>query len=211
MCIAEVFSVQPEARINLTAQPERISSLEDKQSDRAAADRIAEFERLLARHEQDLTALVFSMVPNWADTDDLVQRTRIVLWQKFSDYRPGTSFRRWAFQIARFEVRNHWRTKKTSQGNFDEALLDSLAATRDSMEPGLEMRRARLESCIAELRASDRQIIRFCYGPNATTAKEAALRLSRPVNTIYKALNRIRRTLVECVQRNSAEEDLGNR
>ena len=36
--------------------------------------------------------------------------------------------------------------------------------------------------------------------------KEAAERLQRPVNTLYKALNRIRRTLMECVARYSGEE-----
>ena len=167
---------------------------------------MAEFERLFSQCDVDLQAFVFTLLPHWSDAEDIVQRTRIVLWQKFAQFRPGSSFRAWALQVARFEVSNFRRTQRSDRLCFDDQLVDSLAEARSSITDELDRRRAVLDDCVRKLRASDRQIIRHCYGHKSTTTKEAADRLHRPVNTLYKALNRIRRTLMECVQLDVGKE-----
>jgi RNA polymerase sigma-70 factor (ECF subfamily) len=172
----------------------------------ATAEQIAEFEHHFTRCESDLEALVFTLLPHWPDVEDVVQRTRIVLWQKFTQFQPGSNFKAWALQVARFEVSNFRRTQRSDRLCFDDELVESLAEVRESMADELDRRRSVLDQCLRKLRASDRQIIRHCYGPNATTTKDAAGRLRRPVNTLYKALNRIRRTLLECVQQVTTED-----
>jgi RNA polymerase sigma-70 factor (ECF subfamily) len=162
----------------------RFATIDSGGNGNSSAAEIAEFERQFTQCEPDVKAFVYTLLPHWSDADDVVQRTRIVLWQKFAQYRPGSSFKAWALQVARFEVSNFRRTQRS-----DRLCLEEEVAT-----------------CMLQLRASDRQIIRHCYGPKATTAKEAAERLQRPVNTLYKALNRIRRTLMECVARYSGDE-----
>ena len=172
----------------------------------SSADRIVEFEQLFTKCESEIQAFVFALLPHWSDAEDVLQRTRIVLWQKFDHFQSGTSFKAWAMQVARFEVSNFRRTQRSDHLCFDDGLVDSLTDVHSSLAEELERRRAALDQCLRKLRASDRQIIRQCYGPKATTIKEAAGRLSRPVNTLYKALNRIRRTLMECVQQVTREE-----
>lgn len=184
----------------------RLTAVENSGSGQAAAAEISDFERLFSACEADIKGFVYMLLPHWPDAEDVIQRTRIVLWQKFSQFRPGTSFKAWAMQVARFEVQNFRRAQSSDRLCFEDRLVDSLAEVQSSMAEELERRRAVLAHCLQQLRASDRQIIRQCYGAKATTAKEAAERLQRPVNTLYKALNRIRRTLVECVGR--AGEDL---
>lgn len=184
----------------------RFAQVESDGNGKSSASEIADFERHFSLCESDVKAFVYTLLPHWSDADDVVQRTRIVLWQKFSQFRPGTSFKAWALQVARFEVSNFRRTQRSDRLCFEEQLIDSLAEVRNSMVEELDRRRAVLAICMQKLRASDRQIIRHCYGPKATTAKEAAEKLQRPVNTLYKALNRIRRTLMECVARFSGEE-----
>jgi RNA polymerase sigma-70 factor, ECF subfamily len=166
-----------------------------------SAEEIEEFETLFTQCEAEIQAYVFALLPHWSDAEDVVQRTRIILWQKFSQFEPGSNFKAWALQVARFEVGNFRRTQRNDRHFFDDKLVDSLADVRTSLVEELDRRRAVLDQCMRKLRPSDRQIIRHCYGPKATTTKDAAGRLNRPVNTLYKALNRIRRTLMECVQR----------
>ena len=48
--------------------------------------------------------------------------------------------------------------------------------------------------------------MRHCYGDSRVTFKTAARNLGRPVNTVYKALNRIRKVLYECIERTLAVE-----
>lgn len=184
----------------------RFAACDSNGARESTAAEIAEFERLFTECEADLQAFVFALLPHWPDAEDIVQRTRIVLWQKFSQFRPETSFRAWAQQVARFEVCNFRRTQRNDRHYFDDQLVDSLAEVRTSLTEELDRRRSVLDRCLRKLRASDRQIIRHCYGPKSTTTKEAAERLHRPVNTLYKALNRIRRTLMECVHLEVAEE-----
>jgi RNA polymerase sigma-70 factor, ECF subfamily len=168
-----------------------------------------DFESLFSQCEEDVQSFIFALLPHWANAEDVLQRTRIVLWKKFSTFQPGSSFKAWALQVARFEVSNFRRTQRSDRHQFDDALVDSLAEVRNSLADELERRRTALERCVAKLRPSDRQIIRHCYGPKATTTKAAAARLHRPVNTLYKALQRIRLALVDCVNRETTEERKG--
>ena len=55
-------------------------------------DNIQQFLLLLGRHERWLQAFVLSLVPNWADADDIVQEVRICLWQQFDSYDPTKDF-----------------------------------------------------------------------------------------------------------------------
>jgi RNA polymerase sigma-70 factor (ECF subfamily) len=71
-----------------------------------------------------------------------------------------------------------------------------------------------LRRCLEKLSEKDRQLVRKCYGDGyrpqgaRVTFKAVALELGRPVNTVYKALNRIRRALYECIERTLAVEGL---
>lgn len=187
-------------------QINRLLAYESEGPQRDPSLPLRELERLLKRHESDIQAFLFALLPNWSDVEDVLQRTRIILWKKFPQFEAGTNFRAWALQIARHEVSNFRRNQQRERLCFDEELVESLAEVRSSLVHDLEQQRAALQRCLQKLRASDRQIIRHCYGPSATTTKEAAIRLSRPVNTLYKALNRIRRTLAECVRQEMREE-----
>jgi RNA polymerase sigma-70 factor (ECF subfamily) len=70
----------------------------------------------------------------------------------------------------------------------------------------LESRRDALRTCLEKLPHTDRQLVRHCYGDSRVTFKRAAHILGRPVNTVYKALNRIRKVLYECIERTLAVE-----
>jgi RNA polymerase sigma-70 factor (ECF subfamily) len=192
--------------LNSMKRENRLSCYYPSGADSTTAGQIVEFERLFSQCEPDLKAFVFTLLPNWSDAEDVLQRTRIVLWQKFVQFQPESNFKAWALQVARFEVCNFRRTRRSDRLCFDDELVASLAEVRTSLMDDLERRRDALVQCLKKLRASDRQIIRHCYGPKSTTTKEAAERLHRPVNTLYKALNRIRRALSDCVQHVIREE-----
>lgn len=165
------------------------------------ADRTEVFVRLLSQSEPLIRGFLLTLLPNRAECDDLFQRTCIILWRKFGDFEPGTDFGAWACQIAKLELRNYLRVRRRDKLQFSDSLLTSLADVRQTLSDELEVRREALRHCIAKLRPADQDIVQHCYGPQSTTAKDAAARLSRPVNTLYKALIRIRRALYECVER----------
>jgi len=171
------------------------------QSGARGADRTDEFVRLFSQHEPLIRGFLLTLLPSRGETDDLFQRTSIVLWQKFEHFQSDSNFGAWACQIAKLEVRNYLRIRNRDRHLFSDALLVSLAEVRQSISDDLESRREILRHCITKLRVSDREIIQQCYGPQTTTIKDVAESLGRPVNTLYKALIRIRQALFECVER----------
>jgi RNA polymerase sigma-70 factor (ECF subfamily) len=165
------------------------------------SNRTEAFVSLFAQSQYEIYGFVLTLVPNRADADDVMQTTSIVLWRKFEQFLPGTSFVAWACQIARLEVQNFRRVKGRDRLVFDDALLQSVGNLRLSMSDELEAHRGLLRDCITKLRLDDRELIRRCYGKRAATAKSVAIEMGKPVNTVYKALIRIRRGLYDCVRR----------
>jgi RNA polymerase sigma-70 factor (ECF subfamily) len=173
-------------------------------------DRTEHFVSLLGHGELQIHAHILTLVSHWTDADEILQRTKIILWRKFDQWNPEQDFTLWACGIARFEVKNFLRTKAHDRLYFDDALFESLGSTLASVaaeraESGDQF--DALQKCLQALRPQDRQIIDGCYGDDSRSAKDFAERSGRPVNTIYKALIRIRRTLFECIQRRLAAEE----
>src|SRR3954451_15705966 len=161
----------------------------------SAADRTEEFVRLLSQYQTLIRGFIFTLLPHRTEADDLFQRTSVVLWRKFDQFQIGSDFGAWGCQIAKHEVRNFLRVGRRDRLCFSDELLTSLADTRIALDSELELRREALRHCVAKLRPTDKTIVHKCYGPQSTTTKDAAVELGRPVNTLYKALIRIRRSL----------------
>lgn len=69
----------------------------------------------------------------------------------------------------------------------------------------LESRRLALKHCLGKLRDKDRDLIESRYAPGER-GKDLASQIGRPANSVYQSLGRIRRTLMECIQRQLAVE-----
>jgi RNA polymerase sigma-70 factor (ECF subfamily) len=130
-----------------------------------------------------------------------MQNTSMILWRKFEQFQHGTDFTAWACGISRLEINNFRRVKGRDRLFFDDSLLQSLASVRLVMSKDLQSGREFVASCLAGLKPGDRDLIHRCYGSQKISAKDVAAELGRPCNTVYKALIRIRRVLLECVER----------
>ncbi len=165
------------------------------------AARTEEFVRLFSEHQQDLFKFIFLLVPNRPAAEDIMQETSVVLWRKFGEFQPGTDFFRWAAQVARFKIRDFRKAASRDRHRFwSDELVQSIADTRLDSGDLLVRQRTFLADCLRSLPVIDRELIRRCYGERSTI-KYVAEQLGRPVNTVYKALNRIRKTLMDCVEK----------
>jgi RNA polymerase sigma-70 factor, ECF subfamily len=172
-------------------------------------DRTEVFVSLLAHKNFEVHAYILTLLPNWADADEVLQRTDIILWRKFSEWRSDENFTAWACGIARYEVKNFLKTRSRDRHIFDDSLVDLLGDTLVDVGKEREKlgnQQEALRQCLQKLRPRDRDIIEGCYSDTHVAAKVVAQRLGRPVNTIYKALIRIRRVLFNCIQRTLAVE-----
>ncbi len=167
-----------------------------------------EFVRLIIVNQARLYAYIVSLVPNWADADDLFQECSIVLWSKRAEFKPGTNFLAWACQIALNKTFNLRKRQARSRLMFDVDFLTAVSDERLASSERLEARAAALDSCVEKLKPRDRELLNRWYQRRGTT-KGLAEQLGRPLDTVYKALKRIRMTLFDCITRTSAASDLG--
>jgi RNA polymerase sigma-70 factor, ECF subfamily len=168
--------------------------------------RTEEFVRLFSEHQRELLKFIFLLVPSRTDAEDILQETSVILWRKFYEFQSGTDFFRWAAQVARNKARDFRKQSARNRHHFwSDDLIESIAETRLRDDDLLMQQRDLLAGCMRMLTATDRELIRRCFAANLSI-KAVAERLGRPANTVYKALNRIRKLLMDCVDRAGRRE-----
>ena len=170
----------------------------------SGSDRTSEFVALFAAHDRGIYKYVLTLMAHSADTQEVFQETSLTLWQKFGEYQPGTNFFAWACRVAYYEVLGFRQNHRRDRLCFNDDLLDKLAQERSLGEGLLEERRALLPDCMEKLPTNDRELVELRYGSEETVL-QIAKRTDRQPNTLYKALERIRRTLMKCIEEAARE------
>jgi RNA polymerase sigma-70 factor, ECF subfamily len=157
-----------------------------------------EFVGLLTRHQSDIYLYLRSLVLNPDEASDILQDTNLVLWEKRRQFQTGTNFRAWAFQIARYKLLQSQAHRKREGVCFSDALLEELVLQVSRGNDTFDELIDDLRDCIARLSPEDQDLIGKRYGPHATCGSVADS-IGRPVRWVYKAVNKIRKTLLECI------------
>ncbi len=159
-----------------------------------------EFLALLGKHELDLAACVHALVPCWQDAEDILQETKITLWQEFGKYRPGSDFRAWARTIARYAVRTYVQQSRRRpvvlSGEVGDLLMENFAKTAPRPNERLEL----LVECLKKLGQDALDLLRRCY-VDRQKIKDIAAELGRSLSGTYSAISRARRELLDCMKK----------
>ena len=158
-----------------------------------------EFIALFVRHEPAIHSFLTSLLANLDDAENVMQETSMGMWKKFDQFQPGTNFRNWAFQIARYEAMNYRRKRQRDRHFFNDELVRLLTDDAKDQAAELEEERRLLAHCIAKLRSRDRSVLSNCYR-DGSTIKAYAESVSRTPNAVRKHLARLRAALSSCVR-----------
>ncbi|MFO0824331.1 MAG: sigma-70 family RNA polymerase sigma factor [Gemmataceae bacterium] len=153
---------------------------------------------------RDLYRYVLTLLPSPADAEDVVQEAA-ALWQNFESFDPERPFLPWACRFAYHQVLNFRRRQKTHRRMFSEAAVEALAAEWPAYADGADTRREALDGCLGKLVSADRDLIRLRYASDQDLAV-LAKRTGQTPNALYKSLQRIRKSLMDCVTRTLAQE-----
>src|SRR5205085_9397094 len=88
---------------------------------------------LMTRHQRQIFAYIYTLVPDRHDAEDLLQETSLVICEKFDEFTPGTDFVAWACQIAWWRVRYSRQKFARSKVIFDDEVLEAVARTAGTM------------------------------------------------------------------------------
>ncbi|WDE98818.1 sigma-70 family RNA polymerase sigma factor [Lentisphaera profundi] len=150
-----------------------------------------------------LRAFLRQLLPTWFDVDEVIQETSMVLWKKFDQFEPGSSFSAWASMVARFEVLKYRRKKSRDRHVFSDATLELLAEECLNMEDQLSEQRLSLKTCVAKLEQKQQDLLIQSYSRDLSI-KELAENEGRSPGSLYKVLDRLRIKLMQCVKENGA-------
>ena len=154
---------------------------------------------LFSKYQRRLYSYILSILPNRTDAEDVLQNTNVVVWQKVDQFRPGTDFRAWIFQICYYEICK-FRSRRPSALSFSPELLDELSAEYGRREDLLEMRQDALPGCVEQLPVPDRDLLDAVHGRGIGVPRLAE-QMGREPTSIYRSLRRIRQWLYDCIER----------
>ncbi len=160
----------------------------------------SEFVSLLTANQRKLYAFILALVRRPADADDVLQETNMVMWRKSEEFELGTGFDAWSFQIARFQVMAYRKRLQRSKLHFDDELTEQLADLAEVEWVGENSRHSALFQCLQKLPADQRKLIAQRYEPGAKV-QDLAAKQGRSPKALSEALRRIRRALMECIER----------
>lgn len=174
----------------------------------AADQRRDAFARLFAKHDRWLFSYLVTLLANPAHAEEVFQEVCVIVWRMYDQFELGTDFVKWASVIAHNQVRKFRREAKRGGFQLSELTCERLAVDAARGADLHEFRRDALRQCLGKLASGDRQLVQRCYSDSSASFKAIAEEVGRPVNTVYKALNRIRRALHQCIDRTLAAEGL---
>ena len=166
-----------------------------------------QFVRLIVQHDRPIRAYLRGLLPTAEDVDEVMQEVSVVAWRKFDQLDDPNDFRRWVCVIARYEVLMHRRKKARDRLLLGDELERLIA------EEGLEELELRaqqldaLEGCLKKLPKERRQLVLHVYAAEHPM-KTIAEQIGKTPEALYQLLSRVRRQLLQCVERTLAEVEL---
>lgn len=189
----------------MTDSPENSSCAEDAEpkGPQVAEGPDADFIDQFVATQRRVYLFLLAQLGNTDLAEEVLQNTNLVIWTKWNKFEPGTNYVAWVYRIASLEIMKYRQKNKRSRLFFDDDFLKTVAKSVEQLSEKSEARKNALSKCIDKLKQRDRELIQQRYQPG-TNGKSLAGKLGRPVNSVYQSLGRIRRTLLECVERQLA-------
>ena len=164
-----------------------------------------EFISLLAQHQMSLRGFIISLLPGSNDVNDILQETNIVLWKKKKSFKQGSSFKAWAFAVARNKVKQY-QSKLYKEGTRDQIIaaneeyfMNAVAEAQNlSGEDDKELRA--LELCMETLSDQERELVKVRYASKAGLDQYAD-KLGTTAAYLRVSLSRIRAKLKKCIEK----------
>ncbi|NWF99817.1 MAG: sigma-70 family RNA polymerase sigma factor [Thermoanaerobaculaceae bacterium] len=145
----------------------------------------------------DIYRLAVSFTRRRSEAEDLTQEVYLRLWQNLHRWEAGTSFRAWAFRVARNLFIDAYRraVHERKATWVDPEFLEGLPGSDDPH--ALAVRRQRLELARAALARLPEELSRLLLLRDFAdwSYEELAEELGLPLGTVKSRLNRARREL----------------
>lgn len=162
------------------------------------------FTRLFLDSEPVMLRAILVVVPNRADAREILQETAVALWRQFGSYDSKRPFVNWAMGFARVETRR-FLARQQRQVQLSEQAMEALERELEGDTSFAAAIERHLMTCMQNLTDKQRGLIHGYYHESRDVAWLAE-QGGRSVEAVYKAIQRIRRDLQDCIERQLRKE-----
>jgi RNA polymerase sigma-70 factor (ECF subfamily) len=178
-----------------------------------SADDTRWFMEQVEREQSRLRAFVRSLGIRAEAVDDLAQDAFIVAYERLDDFRRTDDFGAWVRGIARRLVANAMRKDSRRRQILSDHMTELLlAAASEELHPLAETaaddRLAALRSCLEKVPDAARQLLHLRYFDELSPGVIAG-RIERSAGDVRQQLFRLRRGLLQCIERRLAPAAAG--
>lgn len=167
------------------------------------------FIKLIVTAEQRILGYLIALLPSVQDAEDLLQETSIVMWDKYDEFlatqdgEPDIGrFVAWGNKIAFYKVLNSRRQKRWKLRLLSDEVIKLVSDEwiRQDEADELKGRHQALKQCIDKLPEGYRNLLREYYW-SRTSVGQIAEQSERTVGSVYKVLQRARKSLHKCIEK----------
>lgn len=164
-----------------------------------------ERDRLVREFQRDrlrLIAYIRALVGDADLTEDIFQEISVLVLQKADEFIPGRDLQAWCRGMARNVIlreREKCRRLRPFEGERLLELVDAAFAENGGPDPA-EGHRSSLRDCLGMLAAPSRTLVELRY-QGGCSLREVARKLGRTEGAVQVALSRVRKWLLECIER----------
>jgi RNA polymerase sigma-70 factor, ECF subfamily len=162
--------------------------------------RLSEFIKVHTEHEVRLRSLAYALVPNWADAEEVLQQTNLILWQKFEQFEPGSNFIAWSATILRLTAKDFLARQRRAKVIFSDQFYDLVAQDTTLATEELAERERALHDCITKLKERQQKILELRYFKSQPVTAVADA-IGSTSKAVYHALEHIHHSLLQCVNK----------
>ena len=169
--------------------------------------RLEEFVDQIDLIQGDLLGFILSLTGDYDKARDILQETNLVIIKKLKSFELGTSFRAWAFTIARFQVMAF--RKKVSRDKLvfsDNTFNDISEDYEDFHKREIEVKYKILDDCISKLPEKQQEAVQKKY-IQGKSLKDISAAINSNENSVSQILFRARKNLIDCVENTVKKDD----
>ena len=156
-----------------------------KNGDRSA------FELLVNPYVQALCNYILFRVKNDDDANDIAQETMLSIWQSIATYDYQSSFKTWAFSIAKRRLADFYR-KNSRNETLPLTDFENVFTAKDNLNETIE--RMDIEQALANLNSKENELVYLVFRAQLSY-QEISAALDIPVGTVKSRMSSIKTKL----------------
>ncbi len=165
-----------------------------------------QFAALWTAAHPTIAAFIRTLIPDYQQADEVLQRVAVTLVRKFDQYDQSRSFTAWAVGFAKFEVLYFRRERATDKHLFGDDIVEQIAVRYEDLADEIDPVREALSKCVEQLKGRSKRVIELRYRRGMKSSRIAE-EMTLSAGAVRMLLCRVRQSLRRCIERRTGRQE----